>query len=139
HHAPAVAIAVLVLCVGLTIGLRTRWGRWMFDQFKLTMPLLGAVFRKAAISRFARTLGTLFGNGVPVLQALQIVKETSGNVVVGNVISFVHECVKQDKNITTPLRNSQVFPPMIVNMMDVKKQTDALPDMLLKITNGYDK
>ena len=139
HHAPAVAIAVLALCAGLTIGLRTRWGRWMFDQFKLSMPLLGAVFRKAAISRFARTLGTLLGNGVPVLQALQIVKETSGNVVVGNVISSVHECVKQGESITTPLRGSRVFPPMIVGMVDVGEQTGALPDMLLKIADGYDE
>jgi type IV pilus assembly protein PilC len=139
HHAPVAAVAVLALGAGLTIGLRTRLGRWLFDQFKLTMPILGEVFRKAAISRFARTLGTLLGNGVPVLQALQIVKETSGNVVVGKVVSSVHECVKQGDSITTPLRSSRVFPPMIVGMVDVGEQTGALPDMLLKIADGYDE
>ncbi len=139
HHAPLAALAMLALGAGLAFGLRTTWGRWMFDQFKLAMPILGAVFRKAAISRFARTLGTLLGNGVPILQALQIVKETAGNVVVGNVIASVHECVKQGESITVPLRGSRVFPPMIVGMVDVGEQTGALPDMLLKIADNYDE
>jgi type IV pilus assembly protein PilC len=138
HHAPVAALAGFALIVTLLMGLRTKWGRWLFDRFKLTMPVLGAVFRKAAISRFARTLGTLLGNGVPILQALQIVKETAGNVVVGDVISSVHECVKQGESITVPLRGSRVFPPMIVGMVDVGEQTGALPDMLLKIADGYD-
>src|SRR6185436_13334820 len=139
HHAPLAALVMLALGSGLAIGLRTKWGRWMFDQFKLVMPILGAVFRKAAISRFARTLGTLLGNGVPILQALQIVKETAGNVVVGNVISSVHECVKQGESITAPLRGSRVFPPLIVGMVDVGEQTGALPDMLLKIADNCDE
>jgi type IV pilus assembly protein PilC len=139
HHAPLVALVMLALGSGLAIGLRTGCGRWMFDQFKLSVPILGAVFRKAAISRFARTLGTLLGNGVPILQALQIVKETAGNVVVGNVISSVHECVKQGESITVPLRGSRVFPPMIIGMVDVGEQTGALPDMLLKIADNYDE
>jgi len=138
HHAPLAAVAVLALSVMLAIGLRTKWGRWMFDQFKLSMPILGAVFRKAAISRFARTLGTLLGNGVPILQALQIVKETTGNVVVGNVVLSIHESVKEGESITVPLRGSRVFPPMIVGMVDVGEQTGALPDMLLKIADNYD-
>jgi type IV pilus assembly protein PilC len=81
----------------------------------------------------------LLGNGVPILQALQIVKETAGNVVVGNVISAVHECVKQGESITMPLRGSRVFPPMIIGMVDVGEQTGALPDMLLKIADNYDE
>ena len=139
HHAPLAALAMVALGAGLAIGLRTTGGRWGLDQFKLAMPILGAVFRKAAISRFARTLGTLLGNGVPILQALQIVKETAGNVVVGSVISSVHECVKQGESITGPLRGSRVFPPMIVGMVDVGEQTGALPDMLLKIADNYDE
>jgi type IV pilus assembly protein PilC len=139
HHAPLAALAMLALGAGLALGVRTGWGRWVFDQFKLVMPILGAVFRKAAIARFARTLGTLLGNGVPILQALQIVKETAGNVVIGKVISSVHECVKQGESITVPLRGSRVFPPLIVGMVDVGEQTGALPDMLLKIADNYDE
>ena len=71
------------------MGLRTEWGRWAFDKFKLTMPVLGPLFRKAAISRFARTLGTLVGSGVPILQALTIVKETAGNVILGHVPGMI--------------------------------------------------
>jgi type IV pilus assembly protein PilC len=138
HQTPLAAGVVAALVVAMVVGLRTKWGRWMFDQFKLAMPILGGVFRQAAISRFARTLGTLLGSGVPVLQALTIVKETAANVVVGNVVSRVHECVKEGETITTPLRASRVFPPLITGMVDVGEQTGALPDMLLKIADNCD-
>lgn len=138
HQAPLVALAAGALVVALSLGMRTKPGRWLFDQFKLNMPVLGAVFRKAAISRFARTLGTLLANGVPVLQALTIVKETTGNIVVGDVVARVHESVKEGETLTAPLRTSRVFPPMVVGMVDVGEQTGALPDMLLKIADNFD-
>jgi type IV pilus assembly protein PilC len=138
HNVLWAAITVSVLGLGLATGLRTTWGRWVFDQFKLRMPILGAVFRKAAISRFARTLGTLLGSGVPVLQALAIVKETAANVVVGNAVERVHEGVKEGESITARLRASNVFPPLIIGMVDVGEQTGALPDMLLKIADNCD-
>ena len=138
HHAVFVAAALAVLTVLFAVALRTGWGRWAFDQFKLKMPILGVVFRKAAISRFARTLGTLLGSGVPVLQALAIVKQTTGNVVVGNVVASIHSGVKEGERIMTPLRDSSVFPPMVTGMVDVGEQTGALPDMLMKIADIYD-
>jgi len=138
HHALVVAGVLVVLAVCFTLARRTPWGRLSLDQFKLKMPILGAVFRKVAISRFARTLGTLLGSGVPVLQALTIVKETTGNVVVGRVVTSIHDCVKEGEPITAPLRASSVFPPMVVGMVDVGEQTGALPDMLLKIADNYD-
>jgi type IV pilus assembly protein PilC len=119
--------------------LRTGFGRLAFDQCKLKLPVLGPVFRKAAISRFARTLGTLLSSGVPVLQALTIVRETAGNLVVGNLVSTVHDCVKEGENIAAPLRASNIFPPMIVGMVDIGEQTGALPDMLMKIADGCDE
>jgi type IV pilus assembly protein PilC len=119
-------------------GIRTKWGRWSFDRLKLTMPVLGPVFRKVAISRFARTLGTLLSNGVPVLQALTIVKATTGNVVVSGVISKVHDSVKEGETIAAPLKASGVFPAMVAGMVDIGEQTGALPDMLLKIADTYD-
>jgi type IV pilus assembly protein PilC len=134
-------LAALVLAgVGIlfTLGLKTHLGRLAFDQFKLKSPVFGPLFRKLAISRFARTLGTLLGSGVPVLQALTIVRETAGNVVVGNLISTVHDSVKEGENITVPLRASTIFPPMVVGMVDIGEQTGALPDMLMKIADGCD-
>ncbi len=128
-----VALVIAFLC-----GLRTGWGRWSFDRFKLAMPLLGPVFRKVAISRFTRTFGTLLGSGVPILQALTIVKETAGNVVVAEVISDVHRQVKEGDPITPALKASGVFPAMVAGMVDVGEQTGALPEMLLKIADTYD-
>jgi len=138
HHAPLFAIALVALVITFVFGARTKLGRLTFDQFKLKMPLLGPVFRKSAISRFSRTLGTLLGSGVPVLQALHIVRDTAGNVVVANLVSRIHDGVKEGEPITVPLRASTVFPPMVVGMVDIGEQTGALPDMLMKIADGCD-
>src|SRR5204862_4942636 len=108
------------------------------DHCKLKFPILGPLFRKAAISRFARTLGTLIGNGVPILQALNIVKETAGNVVISSVISLLHENVKQGDPLAPTLKASGVFPIIVAGMVDVGEQTGALPEMLAKIADNYD-
>jgi type IV pilus assembly protein PilC len=129
---------VLSGAVLIAMGLRTKFGRFAFDYFKLKMPILGTLFRKAAISRFARTLGTLIGNGVPILQALQIVRETAGNVIVGSVISRLHENVKQGDPLAPTLKASGVFPPLVAGMVDVGEQTGALPEMLAKVADNYD-
>jgi type IV pilus assembly protein PilC len=138
-HALLAASGATVLCALFLMMLHTTWGRWVFDQFKLKVPVLGPVFRKAAISRFARTLGTLVSSGVPILQALTIVKETAGNVIVGDVISTVHENVKQGDPIAPTLKASRVFPAMIAGTVDVGEQTGALPEMLMRIADNYDE
>lgn len=138
-HALRVAIAGAVIGIIFLIVRRTAWGRWTLDRFKLWMPVVGPVYRKFAISRFARTLGTLMGNGAPILQALTIVKETTGNVIVGNVVSNVHEMVKEGEPIAPTLKSSGVFPAMVAGMVDVGEQTGALPDMLMKIADNYDE
>jgi type IV pilus assembly protein PilC len=130
-------IAVIVIIFMLII--RTKLGRRVFDKFKLKMPVLGPVISKVAISRFTRTLGTLVSSGVPILQALTIVKETSGNVIVSSAVMAVHESVKEGETITAPLEASNVFPPMVISMVDVGEQTGALPEMLLKIADNYDE
>jgi type IV pilus assembly protein PilC len=91
-----------------------------------------------AIARFTRTLGTLVSSGVPILQALTIVRETSGNVIVGEAVSQVHESVKEGDTITAPLESSRVFPPMVISMVDVGERTGALPEMLMKIADTYE-
>jgi type IV pilus assembly protein PilC len=133
------AICSVVVIVGFVTFIKTRLGRRLWDKFKLNMPILGAVLSKVAISRFTRTLGTLVSSGVPILQALTIVKETSGNVIVGSAVSAVHESVKEGETITAPLEASKVFPPMVVSMVDVGEQTGALPEMLMKIADNYDE
>ena len=116
-----------------------KFGRHVWDKFKLDMPALGPVISKVAISRFTRTLGTLVSSGVPILQALTIVKETAGNVIISNAVAKVHESVKEGETITAPLEASGVFPPMVVSMVDVGEQTGALPEMLLRIADDYDE
>ena len=91
-----------------------------------------------AVARFTRTLGTLIASGVPILQALNIVKETSGNAVVAKAVSQVHDAVKEGERIVEPLEASKVFPPMVISMVDVGEETGALPDMLMKIADVYD-
>jgi type IV pilus assembly protein PilC len=130
---------VLVVVVIFNIFIRTKVGRRLWDKFKMVVPALGPVISKVAISRFTRTLGTLVSSGVPILQALTIVKETSGNVIVSAAVSAVHESVKEGETITAPLEASGVFPPMVISMVDVGEQTGALPEMLMKIADNYDE
>jgi type IV pilus assembly protein PilC len=130
---------VVFVIIFLIIIRKTKIGRLLWDKFQLKMPALGPVISKVAISRFTRTLGTLVSSGVPILQALTIVKETAGNVVISNAIVKVHESVKEGETITAPLEASGVFPPMVVSMVDVGEQTGAMPEMLLKIADNYDE
>jgi type IV pilus assembly protein PilC len=138
EHVVVVLICLAVFVVLVKLAVKTKFGRRVFDKFKLKMPPTGQVVTKLAISRFTRTLGTLVSSGVPILQALMIVRETAGNVIVANAISAVHESVKEGETITAPLEGSQVFPPMVISMVDVGEQTGALPEMLLKIADTYD-
>lgn len=132
-------IGTAVVVILFMLFLKTKFGRHAFDKLKLKMPLIGPVVSKVAISRFTRTLGTLVSSGVPILQALTIVKETAGNVIVSNAVGAVHESVKEGETITAPLEASGVFPPMVISMVDVGEQTGALPEMLLKIADNYDE
>jgi type IV pilus assembly protein PilC len=132
----SVAAVVVVLLIFIKM---TKSGRYLWDKLKLKMPPIGSVISKVSISRFARTLGTLVSSGVPILQALMIVKETAGNVIIADAVTKVHESVKEGETITAPLESSRVFPPMVVSMVDVGEQTGALPEMLLKIADTYDE
>jgi type IV pilus assembly protein PilC len=138
-HFLMTAGGIAVFVVLFLLFIKTKVGRLFWDKFKLKMPALGPVISKVAISRFTRTLGTLVSSGVPILQALTIVKETAGNVIIANAVSKVHESVKEGETITAPLESSGVFPPMVVSMVDVGEQTGALPEMLLKIADNFDE
>jgi len=139
QHRGVVLFGLIIALVALykMIG-RTRRGRLIIDKFKLRMPLFGNLNRKTAISRFARTLGTLVTSGVPILQALNITRETAGNAAIALAIGHVHDSVKEGESIVQPLEASKQFPPMVVSMIDVGEETGKLPEMLLKVADVYD-
>ena len=137
-HGLLVLGGVIVVVMAYKFIGRTRGGRFVIDSFKLRMPLFGDLNRKTAISRFARTLGTLVTSGVPILQALNITRETAGNAAIAAAISQVHDSVKEGESIVQPLEASHAFPPMVISMIDVGEETGKLPDMLLKIADVYD-
>jgi type IV pilus assembly protein PilC len=132
-------IGLLVAAVaGYKFASRTPRGRSIIDRLQLRVPLFGDLIRKTAISRFSRTLGTLVTSGVPILQALNITRDTAGNLVIARAISQVHDSVKEGESIVQPLEASGVFPPMVISMVDVGEETGQLPEMLLKVAEVYD-
>lgn len=110
----------------------------IMDRVALKTPLVGSLVTKVAVARFARTLGTLLTSGVPILQALRITKETINNEVIQNAIEKVHDSIKEGETIAAPLDESKVFPPMVVNMIDVGEETGSLDAMLTKVADIYD-
>jgi type IV pilus assembly protein PilC len=133
-----VIAGIIVLSVLNKMWSKTDTGRLVKDRLRLKAPVFGNLFTKTAVARFTRTLGTLMSSGVPVLQALNIVKETSGNEVIARAIQKVHDSVKEGENMSTPLEAAKVFPSMVVSMVDVGEETGALPEMLIKIADNYD-
>ncbi len=138
NNAILVVGIVAVLVTAIKAYGRTAKGRLVIDRMILISPVFGDLTRKSSIGRFTRTLGTLISSGVPILQALQIVRETSGNRVIADAVSKVHDSVKEGESIVQPLEACGVFPPMVVSMIDVGETTGALPDMLMKIADNYD-
>ena len=132
------AIAVAVIVVACRLINKTKWGNMFFDRIKLKLPGFGQLIRKSSIGRTTRTLGTLMQSGVPVLQALDIVRDTAGNAVIARAYQNIHDAVKEGDNMTPSMEASGQFPPMVVSMVDVGEETGALPDMLNRIANTYD-
>ncbi len=138
NHYGVILFVVIALIVGMKILGRSKAGRIFLDRVKLRAPLFGDLIRKTAISRFSRTLGTLVTSGVPILQALNITRETAGNSIIAGAINQVHDSVKEGESIVQPLEASGAFPPMVISMIDVGEETGQLPEMLLKIAEVYD-
>lgn len=130
--------AICWTVIGLKLAMRSKQIKRVFDRVILKVPLIGDLVTKVAVARFARTLGTLITSGVPILQALKITRETIGNEVIQNAVDTVHESVKEGDTIAAPLDKSKVFPPMVVNMIDVGEETGSLDAMLVKVADIYD-
>jgi type IV pilus assembly protein PilC len=133
---------ILTLSVGGTafwLFKRSRFGTRVLHWIVLRVPVLGDLLLKAAIARFTRTFGTLLASGVPILQALTITRETSGNVHIADAINVVHDRVKEGDNVAKPLEATKIFPGMVTSMIEVGEETGALPDMLTRIADNYDE
>ena len=117
---------------------RSEAGRLTLDRLQIRLPLFGTIARKAIISRFSRTLGTLIASGVPILEALSIVKEATGNAVIGAAVADVHDSIREGDTIAEPLRQSGVFDEVVIHMIEVGEETGELDKMLMKVADNYD-
>ncbi|MBI4510058.1 MAG: type II secretion system F family protein [Deltaproteobacteria bacterium] len=131
-------ISAATIGFGLPAALKTEKGRETFDSFILKVPIIGTVLRKVVVARFTRTMGTLLSSGVPILDALEIVAKTAGNVVVKKAIMYAREKISEGKDLAGPLAETKVFPPMVVQMIGVGEQTGAMDTMLQKIADFYE-
>ncbi len=139
HYLPFIVAFLIIAGVALRMILRTKNGRLAFDGMLLKLPVLGPVLRKVVVARFTRTMGTLLASGVPILDALEICGKTAGNVVVQNGIMYARAQISEGKDMATPLAQTALMPPMVVQMIGVGEQTGALDTMLSKIADFYEE
>lgn len=138
HNGLQIAAGVAAFVVLYKMFGKTKFGAYQLDRLRLGFPVTGTLVKRTAIAQFSRTLGTLLSSGVPILQALVIVRDTTANGVVRRAIQSVHDAVKEGESMTDPLAASGVFPPMVVSMVQVGEETGQLSDMLTRIANTYD-
>jgi len=117
----------------------TKFGRAVTDVIRIKIPVIGGLIRKTAIARFTRTLGTLVAAGVPILEAITITRDTSGNYVFEKALSKVHDSIREGETFAKPLRESKVCDAIVVNMIDVGEETGDLDSMLMKVADNYDE
>jgi type IV pilus assembly protein PilC len=138
---------IVPLGIVLGVGGYIVWGRIknqervraVVDPIKLKVPVFGPLFQKVAIARFSRNLGTMIRSGVPILQALEIVGDTTGNWTITAAVRDIQDSVRQGESLTQPLSQHDVFPPMVAQMLAVGEDTGALDTMLAKIAQFYDQ
>ncbi|NDA25791.1 MAG: type II secretion system F family protein [Verrucomicrobia bacterium] len=134
-----IAGLLTILVVGLRFSLRLPGVSAAVDNYKLKLPLFGDMLTKTSVARFSRTLGTLVSSGVPILQALQITRDTAGNERVSAAVETIHDNVKEGESMVAPMEASKIFPPMVVSMVQVGEETGQLPDMLTKVADVFEE
>ena len=136
------ALLLFVFAIGIYIAVtmyrKTKTGAYNWDKMILKLPVFGNLARKASVAKFARTLGTLVKSGVPIMDALETVAKTSGNLVIERAVLNARDSVREGKTLTQPLKESKVFPPMVTQMINVGEETGALDTMLSKIADFYE-
>ncbi|MDX2019069.1 MAG: type II secretion system F family protein [Deltaproteobacteria bacterium] len=136
---PYLIVGGIAAFIGWRYALSTPRGRRTFDQIVLKLPVIGGVIRKVVVARFTRTMGTLLASGVPILEAMEIVGKTAGNVIVQEGLMFTRTKISEGKDMATPLMETGLMPPMVVQMISVGEQTGALDNMLNKIADFYEE
>ncbi|TAK05995.1 MAG: type II secretion system F family protein [Candidatus Manganitrophaceae bacterium] len=139
RYGPAILAAIILAFFGFRKYINTPAGRLWWDGFKLKLPIFGVIFMKTALSRFARVFGTLTRSGLPVLQTLEIVSETVGNVVIARIVDNIRDSARQGRGIVQPMRVSKVFPPIVVQMVAVGEESGKMEEMLMKVSEYYDR
>ena len=134
----AIFAVIVVLVIAFNRFYKTEKGRWMMDSAMLNAPVFGPVFKKVAVAKFSRTMATMMSSGVPILEGLNIVSKTSGNVVVENALMKTRQSISEGQSIAEPLAETGIFPSMVVQMIAVGEATGALDSMLNKIADFYD-
>jgi type IV pilus assembly protein PilC len=132
-------VGPIVLIAALKLLRQSQAGRYGVDLVKLKIPILGTILSKSSVARFTRTLGTLLAAGVPILEAINITRDTSGNEVYSRALGKVHDEIREGESFANPLRAAKICDSIVVNMIDVGEETGDLDKMLIKIADNYDE
>jgi type IV pilus assembly protein PilC len=138
HQGWMIIVGIVAIVVTIKLIARTKKGLYVLDTIKLRIPIFGKLIMLTAVAHFARTLGTLLSSGVPILQAMNIVRDTVGNSVVARAVDRIHDSVKEGETMALPMEESGAFPLMAVSMVEVGEETGALPEMLNKVADTYE-
>ena len=130
-------ISFLIIIIFLNY-IKTPNGRMNWDKIRLKIPVFGDLFMKTAMSRFAHMFETLNKSGLPILQTMEIVSKTIGNVFIGKALDFVGEGIEKGKGISTPMKESKLSPPLVIQMISVGEQSGSLDEMLKNVSEHYD-
>lgn len=136
-YAPLIGIALLIMFFKFMNSFSQ--GRYIMDRVKLRLPIFGTIVQKSSVARFARTFGTLLDTGVPILQTLLIVKDTSGNEVITRAMVDIHASIRDGDTVSEPMKSFTIFPPLVVHMIAVGEETGALDKMLIKVAEAYER
>ncbi|MFQ5353813.1 MAG: type II secretion system F family protein, partial [Thermodesulfobacteriota bacterium] len=136
---PLVILLLIALFFAVKAILKTGEGRLAFDRIKLSLPLFGPILKKAAVSRFSRTLGALLQGGLPILEALKIAVRTVGNTYMSREITPAIDEVRRGRGITAPLKDTSSFPPLAIHMLAVGEETGKLDETLIRLSDKYDR
>jgi type IV pilus assembly protein PilC len=134
-----ILVGLIGVCICLKVWYGTPGGRYAIDRTLLRLPVIGLLLRKIAVARFTRTLGTLISSGVPILEGLDITGRTAGNAVIERALQKVRKSLEEGKSLTDPLKETNVFPGMVTQMIGVGEQTGAMDAMLQKIADFYEE
>ncbi|HPP07084.1 MAG TPA: type II secretion system F family protein, partial [Syntrophorhabdaceae bacterium] len=132
-------LGVIALIVGFMLYKRTERGRLQWDRFKLKLPLIGEILHKIYMSRFANMFENMIRSGVPVIKSLEVVSKTIGNVYISTKIDEVGLKIEKGKGISTPLKDTGIFPPLVIHLVSTGENTGSLEEMLKEVSNHYDR